>query len=164
MNNISQIWAQPAQQDFGRPQPARPAKFRCKIPSTFDECQKDAAFHGLWPVKRALFQGFYQTSGEYLSSPLLRTPTKWSIDLKNCSLFHPADIHSDLFFVVKYKTRMTMFIVQLNWHHADAQLNMEKKICIWNLWNESSTWSTRGWRHSEAQWGRQLTGWAGDLW
>ena len=88
----------------------------------------DAAFHGLWPVKRALFQGFYQTSGEYLSSPLLRTPTKWSIDLKNCSLFHPVDIQSDLFFVVKYKTRMTMFIVQLNWHPADAQLNMEKKI------------------------------------
>ena len=128
MNNISQIWAQPAQQDFGTPQPARPAKFRCKIPSTFDECQKDAAFHGLWPVKKALFQGFYQTSDEYLSSPLLRTPTKWSIDLKNCSLFHPADIHSDLFFVVKYKTRMTMFIVQLNWHPAVAQLNMEKKI------------------------------------
>ena len=128
MNNISQIWAQPAQQDFGTPQPARPAKFRCKIPSTFDECQKDAAFHGLWPVKKALFQGFYQTSDEYLSSPLLRTPTKWSIDLKNCSLFHPVDIHSDLFFVVKYKTRMTMFIVQLNWHPADAQLNMEKKI------------------------------------
>ena len=98
---------------------------RCSIP-----------FHRLWPVKRALFQWFYQTSCEYLSSPLLRTPTKWSIDLKNRSLFHPADILSDLFFVGKYKTRMTMFIVQPNWHHPDAQYNTEKKIYE-NIWKEN---------------------------